>query len=220
MKAIAGYLFIAAGLALAGVVCVVAGRLDRDMAHAQQNVTALKYDEADQTFSNAERYFDYASHLPWIGDGPVNDVRTRRAELLYWQGQYGAIRSEQSGDNIPLQLVAANAAYRAGRIQAKDKQAALKAVNAGIEAYLTVLKNATRQEDAAYNYEYLVRLRDDILQGRAIPKVPKEPGDPNGLTGFPFEAGDTSKFKIYIPLENDERNKGDAGKVAPIKRKG
>ena len=227
MKTIAAYLFAAAGLALAGTLCLVAGRLDRDMAHAQQSVMALKYDEADQTFATAERYFEYGSRLPWIGNGPVNDVRTRRAALRYWQGQYGAITlqqpdpvSEVQADNIGLQLVVANAVYRAGRIQAKDRQTTLQAVDAGIQAYLTVLKNATRQEDAAYNYEYLVRLRDEILAGRR-PLKPEEPGDPNGLTGNPLEGADTNKFKIQIPLELEERNKATgAGKVGPIKRKG
>lgn len=228
MKAIAGYLFTALGLALVGAVCLGAGLLDRDMAHAQQSVQALKYDVADQTFATAEQYFEYGSRLPWIGDGPVNDVRARRAALRYWQGQYGAIISQQpdpvSGvpaENIGLQLVVANAVYRAGRIQAKDRPATLQAVDAGIQAYLTVLKNATRQEDAAYNYEYLTRLRDEILAGRGTPKLPREPSDPNGLSGSSPEIGDASGFKIRIPLEPEERDKaGGAGKVGPIKRKG
>ncbi len=227
MKAIARYLFTAVGLALVGTICLGAGLLDRDMAHAQQSVAALKYNEADQTFATAERYFEYGSRLPWIGDGPVNDVRTRRAALRYWQGQYGAITSQPDpvsgiqADNIGLQLVVANAVYRAGRIQAKDRETTLQAVDAGLQAYLIVLKNAARQEDAAYNYEYLVRLRDDIDEGRAIPKVLAGPGDPNGISGFSSEGGDTSKFKIYIPLNPEERDKaGGAGKVGPVQRKG
>jgi len=227
MKAIAWYFFTAVGLALVGAVCLGAGLLDRDMAHAQQSVTALKYGEADQTFATTERYFDYGSRLPWIGDGPANDVRTRRASLRYWQGQYGAITSQQpdpvsgiQADNIGLQLVVANAVYRAGRIQAKDRQATLQALDAGIQAYLTVLKNTTRQEDAAYNYEYLVRLRDEIQEGRAIARVLTGPGNPNGHSGSSLENGDASKFKLLIPLEPDERDKAGAGKVGPIKRKG
>ena len=225
MKAIAGYLFTAVGLALVGAVCLGAGLLDRDMAHAQQSVIALKYDEPDQTFATAERYFEYGSSLPWIGDGPVNDVRARRAALRYWQRQYGAIVPQQpdpvsgvQADNIRLQLVVANAVYRAGQMQAKNRQTTLQALEAGIQAYLTVLKNATRQEDAAYNYEYLVRLLDEIQEGRVIPRVLL--GDPNGHSGISRENGDASKFKLLIPLEPEERDKAGAGKVGPIKRKG
>jgi hypothetical protein len=227
MKAIAGYLFTAIGLALVGAICLLAGRLDRDMAHAQQSVSALRYDEADETFASAERYLDYSSRLPWIGDGPVNDVRTRRAALRYWQGQYEAITSQQpdvvsgvQANNIGLQLVVANAVYRAGRMQAKDRLATIQAVDAGIQAYLAVLKSATRQEDAAYNYEYLVRLRDQLTEGRGAIRLPPG-GDPNGTAGSPLERGDASGFKIYIPLEQEERDKaGGAGKIGPVKRKG
>jgi hypothetical protein len=228
MMGIVRSLFVAGALALAGAVCLAAGLLNRDMAHAQQSVMALKYDEADKIFANTERYFEYASHVPWVGDGPLNDVRTRRAELRYWQGQYAAIGSPQpeSGtgtgtDNAGLQLVAANAGYRAGRLEAKDKQATVQAVEAGMQAYLGILKNTTRQEDAAYNYEFLARLRDDLLQGRANFRVQKMQFDPNGLSGAILSRSDGAQFKTRIPLQDEERDKAaGAGKIPPAKKKG
>jgi hypothetical protein len=188
----------------------------------------LKYDEAEQVYASAEPYFEYGSRLPWIGHEPLNDIRTRRAQLRYWQGQYAAITGEQPDsvnsvpvDNVGLQLVVANAAYRSGRIQAKDKQATLKALESGIQAYLAVLKNAPHEEDAAYNYELLVRLRDDLMQGHAIPKAPSESSDPNGRVGLVVERGDASGLKLYVPLDKEERDKaGGPGKVAPLKHKG
>lgn len=228
MKAIAGYLFAAVLLALVAAVCLAAGLLERDMAHAEQGLMAMKYDEPDQMLAMAERYFEYGSRLPGFGNGPLNEVRARRAALRYWQRQYGAIVPRQldpvSGvpvDNIELQLVVANAVYRSGQLQAKDRQTTLQALDAGIQAYLAVLKNATRQEDAAYNYEYLVRLRDDILKGRGKPGQRAEPNDPHGRAGAPPPDRELSKFKIYVPLESEERDKaGEAGKSGPIKRKG
>jgi hypothetical protein len=226
MKAIAGYLLAAAGLALVGAICLLAGMIDRDMARAQENVLAMKYDEPDETFASAERYFEYGSWLPWVGNGPLNDIRARRAALRYWQGEYGAIVPQQAdpvstvqADNIGLQLVVANAVFRSGVMEAKDREATLAALDAGIQGYLNVLKNSTRQEDAAFNYEYLVRLRNDIQAGRR-PAIP-EPTDPHGQPGGSPESAEASKFKIYIPLENEERDKVQgAGKVGPIPRKG
>jgi hypothetical protein len=227
MKGIAGYIFVAVALAIAGGACLAAGLLNRDMARGQQSTMALKYDEADQTFAATERYFEYASHLPGVGNGPVNDVRTRRAELRYWQGQYAAVPSQPDSagvgaeENIGLQLVAANAGYRAGRLQAKDRQATIQAVESSIQAYLGILKNTAQQEDAAYNYEYLVRLRQDLLAGRVNFRVPKKDIDPNGMSGSLLERGDGAKFKTRIPLQNEERDKaGGAGKIPPAKRKG
>ncbi len=228
MKSITGYLCVALVFALLGGVFLGLGRLDRDIAHAQQSVSSLKYAEADQAYASVEHYLEYGSRLPWISHGPVNDIRTRRAQLRYWQGQYPAITPQQpdpvgvvSADNVGLQLVVANAVYRSGRMQAKDKQATLKAVESGIQAYLTVLKNASHPEDAAYNYEFLVRLREDMLQGRVIPKLPNGANDPNGLVGIIFERGDAGGFRPYVPLDKEERDKaGGPAKVAPIKRKG
>jgi hypothetical protein len=228
MKVIAGYLCVAVGLVLAGAVCLGAGLLNRSIARAQQSVIASKYDEADQAFATSERYLAYESHLPWIGDGAMNDIRTRRALIRYWQRRYAVIISQQAdggngvgADNIGLQLVGANAVYRAGQIQAKDRQAMLRAIDAGIQANLAVLKNATRQDDAAYNYEYLVRLRNDVQDPRIAFRPPKMLSDSKGLSGELMESGDSNKFKTRIPLTIDERKKdGSAGKVPPVRRKG
>jgi hypothetical protein len=228
MKGILGYVFVAFVLALAGTVCLAAGYLNRDMAHAQQDVMALKYDGADKTFAITEHYLEYASSLPGIGEGPLYDVRTRRAEIRYWQGQFEAISSPQpesgSGtgtENISLQLVAAHAGYRAGRLKAKDKQATVQAVDAAMQSYLAILKNTTRQEDAAYNYEYLARLKEELLNGRADFRVVKAQADPNGLSGSLMSRGDGAQFKTRIPLQNEERDKAaGAGKIPPPKKKG
>ena len=227
MKGIVGYLLVAVVLALAGTACLAAGYLNRDMAHAQQDVMAMKYDEADKTFATTERYFDYASRLPGVGDGALNDVRTRRAELRYWQGQFSAISSPQpetgttGSENIALQMVAANAGYRNGRLQAKDKQATIQAVEAGMQSYLGVLKSTAHNEDASYNYEYLARLKNDLLEGRANFRLVKAQMDPNGLSGSLMSQGDGAKFKTRIPLQNEERDKAaGAGKIPPAKKKG
>ena len=67
MKGIVGYVLVAVVLALAGTACLAAGYLNRDMAHAQQDVMALKYDEADKTFAASERYFEYEAVCPgWV----------------------------------------------------------------------------------------------------------------------------------------------------------
>ena len=99
----------------------------------------------------------------------------------------------------------------------------MQALDAGINAYQAVLKNTARQEDAAFNYEYLVRLRDEVDKGKRKPG----PGDivmkgPDGASGAPPTLESTmSDFKIYIPLDSQERqDQGVAGKAAAAKRKG
>jgi hypothetical protein len=229
MKTIVAYFCLAAVLVLAGALCLDAGLLDRNMANAQQDVLASNYDQADRTFAASQPYFEYASHLSWIGDGPVNDIRARRAAIRYWQGNYASVISQQAdggngagADNIGLQLVAANAVFRAGQIQAKDRKTLLQAVEAGIQANLAILKDTARQDEAAYNYEYLTRLRNKILNNEPDFKISKPLNDPNGLSGsIMMEGGDSTKFKTIIPLTIEERKDvGGAGKIPPPKHKG
>src|SRR5712692_560455 len=94
MKAITGWLLGALVLALVGGVCLAAGILDREMAHAQEHVVSGDYDEPQAILDTTERYFEYATRLPWVGNGPVNDVRARKAALRYWQRQYAAVVPE------------------------------------------------------------------------------------------------------------------------------
>jgi hypothetical protein len=152
MKGITGFIVAAVVLAIAGAGCLAAGTLERDMARAQQDIVTERYDQPQATFDAAERYFEYGSHLPWIGAAPLNDLRARKAALSYWQHQYDGVVSRDSdpvtavpADNIGLQLVVANAVYRTGETRATDRPSLLQALDAGIAAYANVLKNAYRQ---------------------------------------------------------------------------
>ena len=230
MKSVTGCVLGAGVMALVGAVCLAAGTLERRIAHGQEQVAAEHYDEALSAFDAAEPYLEYVSWLPWIGNGPVNDIRARRASLQYWRRQYRALAPEETDpllavapDNIDLQLVVADAVYRAGQARAKDRQSLLQAVDAGLEAYLTVLKKAPRRlERAAYNYEYLVRLRQDTESSRGKLNIPPvEVKSPFGRAGHAPDTTSTGEFKILVPLESPERNTApEAGKAAPLKRKG
>ena len=229
MKSAIRYLVGAVVAAVIGGVCLASGFLQRDLAHAQQDVALQKYSEADVTFERAERYFEYGSRIPGVGNSRLNEVRTRRAASHYWQRQYGALVSDQGDptgaiprDNVDLQFIVANAVYRAQQSQAKDRASMIAALNAGINGYLVVLRNSPRREDAAFNYEYLVRLREDIEKGRRKPD--QGGGDsesPLGSAASPEKSpSDMKNFKTYVPLTPNEIDKADAGRGAPIKRKG
>ena len=230
MKSVIGYVAAAIVFVLLGGVFLTASRLDRGLAVSQENLVTQKYDDSLATFDAAERYYGYASRLPWIGSGPLNDVRARRATAQYWQRQYGTIVpqgtepvSTVDENNIALQMVVANAVFRLGQSGWKDKQTTLEALDTSINAYLTVLKNTSRHENAAYNYEYLVRLRQEVEKGRRKPGEGEGKDGPEGRGGGPTpEQNNMSDFKIYIPLESEElqQGSGSSGKAAPTEKKG
>lgn len=229
MKSAIRYLAGSAVAAVLGGVSLACGFLQRDMAHAQQDVALQKYEEADVTFERVERYVEFGSRIPGVGNRLLNDVRARRAASHYWQRQYGMLAADQGDptsavppDNVDLQFIVANAVYRAHQSQARDRAGTIEALNAGINGYLVVLRNSARREDAAYNYEYLVRLREDIEKGRRK----QDPGggelpNPLGSAATPEKSpGDMKDFKTYVPLTPGEMDKADSGKGQPVKRKG
>lgn len=229
MKAISGYLLGAVLMAVVGTVCLVTGFLDRDIAHAQEHIVSGDYDEPQETFHGAERYYEYASRLPWVGNTPLNDMRAREAALQYWQQRYVTIVPEVAdpiantpADNVDLQLVVANAMYREGLRQAKDKATIDAAFDASMNAYASVLRNTSGNHDAAYNYELAARLKNDVDKGKRKVPMP-EATTPGGLKGHIPSDADEAKYKVYVPLESNEIDKNTpskAGKQPPIQKKG
>ncbi len=230
MRVVATYLGGVLVLVVLGGALLSASRFDRTIAAAQEDLVAARYADAKAGFEAAERYLGYASWLPWVGNEVAADIRARRAAVSYWQQQYGDIvpaenepLAEVSADDLALQLIVANAVYRSGQAQWTDRESTLAALDAGIGAYLTVLKNDSNSEDAAFNFEYLLRLRRQIESGES------EPGErfvdldgSQGKKGGPPQELETGDFEIYIPLEADELDKavGAAGKAGERKRKG
>lgn len=229
MKGITGYLLGAVLLAVLGGVCLAAGIVDREIARTQENVFALRYGESAEALDTAERYLRYGSWIPSVARR-LNDVRTRRASMHYWQRDYDRIVPPDPDplagvppESVALQLIAANAAYRKSQAAAKDRTATLRALDAAVNAYLAVLRNAGAPEAAAYNYEYVVRLREDIDRGRRAADLTDTAEDgPAGEQGGPRpEDANKRDLKILIPLEPGEMDKAiEPGKGTPIERKG
>ena len=234
MKGIAGYVVVAILLVVAGGMCLGASRLDGLMLNAQRTLLTSDYDAADASLQAAERYYGYASRLPWPGDGPVNEIRARRAAVNYWQRKYSALApadrtdpvADVAADNLQLQTIVADSVYRGGHVSAKDRATMLQMLDSAIAAYLAVLRNVRRPEDAlygeraAYNYEYVVRLRNEIVNGRRRQLPPPVEEPTFGSEGQPEDPAFENQFKQYVPLEKDERQNESPGKFEPPVRKG
>ena len=220
----------AALLAVTGVVCLRIATVEHLVADAQQDLATLNYERAAQSLDEAEASIGLARWVPGFGPGALDEVRARRGALHYWQRQYEELLPEGADPvaameegSLDLKLTVANAVYRQnqGRYNAKDRDATRQALEESASAYFAVLKNSEWREDAAYNYEYTIRLRDEQAKG----KQPPEGGDASkgdmGQGGQPSESTSQKGFQIYIPLESQEKPLGgDAGKAPPKDRKG
>ena len=229
MKSVTVYLIAALVFAAVGVAALSASRFERRLADAQERASTQQYSLAKESLDATEGYLRYAQWLPRVGDDLVHEVRARQAALQYWQGEYEKVLPAQAEpvaavdeSNVELQLVVANAAFRVGLRGVTDRTAAIQALNEAANGYLTVLKNNTWQEEAAYNYEYVIRLRDEIAKGRRPPSEQAQQGMDLGESGAPSDATSTKGFQIYVPLQGDEKSPegGDAGKAGEKVRKG
>jgi len=231
MKTVTAYVIAAALLGVLGTASLLMGRLDRDLARAEQHLIQSRYDEVAPILGRAERYYEYAAAIPWIGNGPLHGIRARQAALAYWQREYTAMVPDQPdplasvpADNVAHQFLMANAMYRHGLGQATDRASTLAALESAASAYQTVLRNADHYHDASFNYEFVVKLRQEIERNRRKTPPPLPASGREGVPGQQPETSlDDAKFKLYVPLEQEqiEKNRpGDAGKQPPIRKKG
>jgi hypothetical protein len=230
MKNITSLVLASMLFAVIGMSALTASRFQRQMADAQEQIATLQYPAAKASLDAAEGYLEYARWIPGVGEASLREVRARKAALLYWQGDYESVLPAQAEpvalvdeSNVELQLVVANAAHRFAQARVKDRDSMLQALNDAASGYATVLRNDTWHEDAAYNYEYIVRLRDEIARGRRPPVPQQQEGAADlGEQGAPSPDTSLKGFQIYVPLEGNERTPegGEAGKAGEKQRKG
>lgn len=231
MRSIIGFTAAAVVLGLIGFALLGVARLEGHMADASEQLSTLQYDAAQQSLADAERYAGQARFVPFLGSDTRQEIRARQAAVQYWQRNYTAVVpagaepvAAVDESNVELQLVVANAAFRVKQREYGNKQANIKALEEAASGYLTVLKNSTWHPDAAFNYEYMIRLRDEAAKGQQPAPPPKENEEESDLgeSGAPTPATSQQGFEIYIPLEKGEKNPtgGEAGKAAPKERKG
>ena len=231
MRTLIALVVVTTALVVFGYASLGVARLEGHMADAQQRLATLQYDAAKDSLAEAAQYANQARWVPWLGRDDRQEIRARTAALQYWKREYDELVPAQAepvaavgDDNVELQLVVANAAYRMGQGRSKDRAATMKALEEAASGYLTVLKNNTWHTEAAFNYEYIVRLRDELAKGKQPPQPPKDQTEEsdNGESGAPSPATTSKGFQIYIPLEQGEKNPsgGEAGKAAPKERKG
>lgn len=247
MRRVVGQVAIALLIFVAGFLFWTAGQLQRRMADAHEELAMLRYGAADAAYGDIETSVDYVRRVPWVADALLTDVRDERAAGEYWQARYDQLgpRHDASGailEQQPAELArSANANFRASQHDAGDRSATLRRLDAAIKAYAESLKKNPTDVDAAYNYEYIVRLRDTLSKSKPAPAAKREDparairkptgvtmaGDlPEGRTvhgdpGAPPPNTDMTQFKMHIPVRPDERQGGsDAGQGKEKVRKG
>jgi hypothetical protein len=253
MKSVVAPLVIAILLAAAGAAFWIAGQTERRLADIHSQLATLQYSSVTADSEDAEQSLALAKRVPQVGAAATADLRDVRATADYWRGGYTSIAPQVRGagaqgtntdangtateSDPQLLLLAANAAFRGSQAEA-DRAAALRRVDTVVKNYADVLRSSPGNMDAAYNYEYAIRVRDVMNKtkpgaaakggaGAHATAPPAQTGDlPSGPTlhgrpGGPPPASDMSQFKIVIPKRGDERKENpEAGKGGTKVRRG
>lgn len=224
---LAAALVLAVGAWLCRSEAVLAGRV----ADARQQMATLQF-EIDDTLTPAATISDY---LPGEEGRLSDNIRRIRASVAYWIGGYDDVL-EGGGQEVDsdVLLTAANAAYRASERQGGAGAEQVQRLDGVLQAYASVLKAAPRHADAAYNYEYVSRVRD-VVAARVGSKTPTPvrpvvraragdlPGGPtiHGRPGGPPPDAKIEEFEVIAPMEYGDREaQPEATPGGKIQRKG
>ena len=158
-------------------------------------------------------------------DVPADIDAMTNATVAYWLGQYSSVKpdADESATDAALLLAVANAAFRETEREMPPRatgttQELVQKLDGVLQAYASAMKAAPRHVDAAYNYEYVSRLRDQIAraQGKGAkpaptPLVTASAGDlPAGTTihgrpGAPPPEAKMEDFQMLAPMEFGDR---------------
>lgn len=250
MNSLTARIVLATGLLTLGVLCWRAGRLEGRMAEASRDLAMLRYASPIDAYDDIAGSIGLADRFTRAVLGRSNDLGRQRATAQYWLADLATLQPERDSDGRLLDddprrlFVGANAAYRAATGAGADDAVVAERLEGVLAAYADVLRVDPTHADAAYNYEFVARLRAALSAGRR-PTMTKfgavgddtdaapgsEPaafdgGMPDGPTlhgvpGAPPLDVPVDQFKVHVPLRPTERQESnDAGKGPRKSRKG
>ena len=203
MKSTILRLVVAGGLAAGAWLAWAEADAAERRADAKQRIVTLQYAEVE----------------------PDVDAVTN-ATVAYWLGQYGNVVAATGGDgsaaDAEVLRTAANAAFRDSQREipgtgSRDPGAVVQRLDGVLQAYASALKASPRDVEAAYNYEYVARVRDQVARSRG--KVKLTPAAPvramagdlpagptiHGQPGMPPPEAKMEDLEMLAPLEYGDR---------------
>jgi len=156
------------------------------------------------------------------------------ATVDYWLGRYGGITADTNNAEADAHVLrtVANAAFRQAQLamtgagsrepgagsREPGAGAAVQQLDGVLQAYTSALKASPRDVEAAYNYEFVARLRDQVarapqgkpLKPAAVPVVAMTGDLPTGPTihgrpGAPPPEARMEDLQMLAPMEYGDR---------------
>jgi hypothetical protein len=208
-------LLVASAVAFASWTSWREARFADRIGDAKEQIVTLRFSDVS---GDLDAQPTLAEYVP--GDRRVRDAaHVATAAVAYWLGRYGSVTADTDSAeaDAAVLLIAANAAFRESQRDPGTGPAAVQQLDGVLNAYASALKAAPRHAEAAYNYEFVARLRDQVArsQGKTI-KPPVAPvtamaGDlPAGPTihgrpGAPPPDAKMEELQMLAPMEYGDR---------------
>lgn len=224
MKRMLTPIVLALLLAGAGALLWALGNAQERIARVKTSVATLDNAPVVNDGDALDASLAYARRVPGVGAPLAADAKDGRATAAYWLARYDTLTLERDAGGAPVEtdpvvlLLAANAAYRATRMVALDRDTGLDRLDAIVKNYGDVLRSSAGSaviEDAAYNYEFASRMRAVLERTKngSLPAIDANAARPtiHGRPGGPPKSVDMNQFKIVVPKRSDERDNNPEG---------
>jgi hypothetical protein len=210
-----------------GVLCWTAASVADDLARRHERIATLQVIDSP----SASRWRAYGERLVNVTLGAFSPSQSAD----YWAGRYEAVWSTSEASNDPaVLLIAANAFFRKAQREAGGRAPAVERLDSATQAYASALKNGGFSQDAAFNYEFVARLRDTAARSKGasptrqtrLPTARPNDDLPSGATihGRPGTHPASSRgedFEVLTPMDYGDREaQPEATPGRPLPRKG
>jgi hypothetical protein len=215
VRSVATRVLIASALFIVSAVFWADARILERSARSHERLATLQYLAADDP--EGSRLL-LSSWLPSPTAPFTGEITSRAATANYWTGAYDRLAATDAApgrDADPqLLLLAANAAFRQSQRASAPRETQLQQLDGVLQAYASVLKSGSFLADAAYNYEFVARVRDSIaqktprreLRGTLTPSADLPAGVTiHGEPGGPPPGTRGEEFQIIAPMEFGDR---------------
>jgi hypothetical protein len=223
---------IAAVLLAAGDVCRRAAAIEARLADTVERLTTMTASVTPAAYDEVADMLSFVTPIPVIGDRLLEQLRDARARAAYWNGDYtptseppaatGGLSAEPAPMSPARLFLSANASYRRTRQTRRDRAGLLRGLDEVMKGYRDVLDADPDHTGAAYNFEYVARLRTLLARGQPTEQIaPDGPPSMQGEEGDPPQGTKPPEFNVIVPMRPDERQEQfDAGSGGSTRRKG
>lgn len=199
---------------------------------ARQQIVTLRYSDVAADLSGGTTLSDYLPQRRRLSE----EARLAKSTVAYWLGRYDDVSADVDDADVDAEalLIVANAAFRDAQRDPGAGPAAVQRLDGVLNAYASALKASPRHIDAAYNYEFVARHRDQVARSQGKGSKPLGvaaaatmagdlPAGPtiHGRPGGPPPEAKMEELQMLAPMEYGDREaQPEATPGAKRERKG